>query len=114
MNSDAQSAPPSGEPRPSAGTMFAGTFSGWRDPAVQIRNADLLAVLVAVLLPWSTSGVAIGIGLWLIALVPTVDGRQLLRLLKDPICIFPIALFVLAIAGTSWSEAPAWPARLEA
>jgi hypothetical protein len=40
------------------------------NPAARILNVDLLTVLIAVLLPWSTSGVAIAAVLWLIALVP--------------------------------------------
>ena len=47
--------------------------SAWRDPAARILNVDLLTVLIALLLPWSTSGVAIAAVLWLIALIPTLD-----------------------------------------
>ena len=35
--------------------------------SARMRNVDLIAVLVAVLLPWSTSGVGIGMVLWLAA-----------------------------------------------
>ena len=37
-------------------------LSAWRDPAARILNIDLLTVLIAILLPWSTSGVAIAGG----------------------------------------------------
>ncbi|MBI5321022.1 O-antigen ligase family protein [Bradyrhizobium sp.] len=84
-----------------------------RDPAAQIRNIDLLTVLIAVLLPWSTSGVAIASLLWLIALIPTLDVRAFAQSLKRPVSAPPIALFVLALAGTLWSDAP-WGARLYA
>lgn len=77
------------------------------DPAARILNVDLLAVLTATLLPWSTTGVAIGISLWLVALIPTVDFGELFRSLKRAVCILPIALFVLACVGTLWSDVPA-------
>jgi len=43
----------------SIGAMFSQVLSAWHDPTARILNLDLLAVLVAALLPWSTSGVAI-------------------------------------------------------
>ena len=57
--------------------------------------------LIAVLLPWSTTGVAIAAVLWLIALVPTIEPRALLRSLARPVCALPIALFALVVAGTA-------------
>lgn len=86
-------------------------FSAWHDPAARILNIDLLAVVIATLLPWSTSGVVIFVLLWIIALVPTLDLRAFLHSLKRPICIAPIALFMLAVAGTLWSDV-SWEARL--
>jgi O-antigen ligase len=95
------------------GVSRSGVLAGWRDPAVRSRNVDLLAVLVALLLPWSTSGVAIGMVLWLIALAPTLELRTFIRSLKRPVCVLPIALVALALLGTLWSDAP-WGARLYA
>jgi len=97
----------------SIGAMFSQVLSAWHDPAARILNLDLVAVLVVALLPWSTSGVAIGVVVWLVALVPTLELRALLRSLLRPICILPIALVILAVIGTLWSEAP-WGARLYA
>jgi O-antigen ligase len=88
-------------------------LSAWHDPAARILNIDLLTVMIAVLLPWSTSGVAIAVVLWLIALIPTIEWRALLRSLMRPISALPIALFALALAGTLWSDAT-WGARLYA
>ena len=48
-----------------------GQLDGWR------LCVDLLAVLIAVMLPWSTSGVAIAAALWIVALVPTLDCARL-------------------------------------
>ncbi|MGH6711502.1 MAG: O-antigen ligase family protein [Bradyrhizobium sp.] len=85
-------------------------LSAWRDPAARERNVDILAVLIALSLPWSTSLVAIFAVIWLVALAPTLDFKLFLQSLKRPICALPIALFLLALAGTLWSDAP-WSVR---
>jgi O-antigen ligase len=74
---------------------------------------DVIAVLVAVVLPWSTSGVAIGMVLWFIALAATLEPRPFLRSLRRPICALPIALIGLAALGTLWSDA-SWGVRVHA
>ena len=84
-------------------------FFGLR-PTSSLYPADILAVLVAASLPWSTSIPAILIGLWLIALTPTIDLNALGRLLKRPVCWLPVVFFLLALIGTSWSSAP-WSTR---
>ena len=88
-------------------------LSAWHDPAARILNVDLLTALIAVLLPWSTTGVVIASALWIIALVPTIEPGALLRSLKRPISALPVALFALALLGMLWSEAP-WSERLYA
>jgi O-antigen ligase len=88
-------------------------LSAWHDPVARILNVDLLAVLIAILLPWSTSGVGIAAVLWMIALIPTLDAGAFVRSLRRPICILPIAIFALALVGTLWSDAP-WGERLHA
>src|SRR5437588_7000410 len=88
-------------------------LSARHDPAARILNVDLLTVLIAILLPWSTTGVVIAAALWLVALVPTMEVGAFLRSLKRPICVLPIALFALAMVGTLWSDAP-WSERLHA
>ncbi len=88
-------------------------LSTWRDPAARILNIDLLAVLIALLLPWSTSGVSIAGVLWIIALIPAIELRAFLRSLMRPVCALPIAFFALALVGTLWSDA-SWGARLYA
>src|ERR1700757_3820061 len=98
------------EPGPSG---LALAPSAWRDPAARILTVDLATALIALLLPWSTTGVAIAVVLWLIALIPTLDAGAFWRSLKRPICVLPIALFALALVGTVWSDAP-WGERLHA
>ena len=95
------------------GVSLSRILSAWHDPAARILNVDLLTILIAILLPWSTSGVAIAAVLWLFALLPTLELRPLLASLQRPISALPIALFGLAVAGTLWSDA-AWSARLYA
>jgi O-antigen ligase len=85
----------------------------WRDPVVWAKTADICAVLIALSLPWSTSLVGIFATAWLVAVVPTLDIRLFLQSLRRPICALPVALFVLAVGGTLWSDA-AWGVRLYA
>src|SRR5258708_536817 len=88
-------------------------LSAWRDPAARILNVDLVTVLIAILLPWSTSGGWIGGGLWIIGLIPAIEMRAFLRSLMRPVCALPIAFFALALVGNLWSDA-SWGARLYA
>src|SRR5882757_2324003 len=88
-------------------------MSAWHNPYARILNVDLVAVLLAILLPWSTTGVVIVAVLWVIALVPTLEVGACLRSLKRPISVLPIALVALALVGTLWSDAP-WGERLYA
>jgi FlaA1/EpsC-like NDP-sugar epimerase/O-antigen ligase len=103
---------PGGE-RSSIASMLAVVLSARHDPAARMLNLDLLAVLIAALLPWSTSGVAIVALIWLVALIPTLDLQAFARSLRRPISALPIALFALAVLGTLWSDA-SWGARLYA
>ena len=88
-------------------------LSAWHDPAARILNVDLLAVLLAALLPWSTTGVVIAGVVWVIALIPTLEVRPFLRSLTRPISVLPIVFFALALIGTLWSDAR-WDERLYA
>jgi len=97
----------------SIGSMLSVMASARHDPFARMLNVDLIAVLVALLLPWSTSGVGIGTLVWLAALAATMELRPFLRSLQRPICALPIALVALAVLGTLWSDA-SWGARLHA
>jgi len=77
----------------------------WRDPAAWMTSADIVAVLLAAALPWSTSLVGILGVVLVLVMLPTIDVASLVESLKRPICAAPIALFVLALAGTLWSDA---------
>lgn len=85
----------------------------WRDPAAWRTTVDAVAILLAAALPWSTSLVSILGVVMLITMLPHLDFEAFLRVLRRPVSIAPIALFVLALVGTLWSDA-AWGARLYA
>jgi len=97
----------------SVGETLSFMASARRDPVARVLNVDLVAVLLAALLPWSTSGVGIGFVLWLAAVAATLELRPFLRSLQRPIGALPIALVALAALGTLWSDAP-WETRLHA
>src|SRR3954471_18904649 len=84
-----------------------------RNLAVWAVIADLLAVMLAVALPWSTSLVAIFAVAWLIVAIPMFDLPAFGRSLRQPVCVLPIGLFALAVFGMLWSAAP-WGERLYA
>src|SRR5260370_342645 len=79
----------------SIGSMFSLVLSARHDPVARILNVDLVAVLVAALLPWSTSGVAIVMVVWLVALVYTLEVRPFLASLRPPAFMLPIPVIVL-------------------
>jgi O-antigen ligase len=83
-----------------------------RNPALG-RVADGLALVAVVALPWSTSITSIAIGLWLIALLPTLDTAALRRELMTPAGGLPVVLWFLAALGMLWAEAK-WGQRFDA
>ncbi|KRR09045.1 ligase [Bradyrhizobium jicamae] len=85
----------------------------WRDQTLWITIADVFAILAAFALPWSTTVLAIFVLCWLGAVAWVMDWRAYGRLLKQPICYLPLALFGLAAVGTLWADA-AWSVRLAA
>src|SRR5262245_10470522 len=69
------------------------------------RAADWLAIAVAVSLPWSTSASGILIGIWVAAVIPTLDVQTLRRTMAIPAAAIPAALFALALIGMAWATA---------
>jgi O-antigen ligase len=84
-----------------------------QDKSAWMTSADIVAVLLAFALPWSTSLVGIFGVIFVLALLPTIDVSTFIASLKRPIAAAPIALFVLALVGTLWSDAR-WGLRLYA
>ena len=85
----------------------------WRDPTTWAAAVDVLAVLLALSLPWSTSLVGILGVVIVLAMMPFLDVEAFLRSLRRPISALPIVFFLLALVGTLWSDA-AWGARVYA
>ena len=72
--------------------------------------ADWLAVATAVSLPWSTSATGILVVLWLIALIPTLDGADLRRELTTAAGGLPVALVAFGVLGMAWADV-SWAER---
>src|SRR6478736_4202186 len=72
--------------------------------------ADILAVAIAVSLPWSTSATGILIGLWFFTLVPVLRWNDLHREILTAAGGLPVLLVLLGIAGMLWADVP-WPER---
>jgi O-antigen ligase len=96
-----------------AGPIGSSLLRRWRDPAAWMTTVDIVAVMLAAALPWSTSLVGILGVVLVIVMLPTIDASAFIESLKRPICAAPIALFLLALAGTLWSDAR-WGLRLYA
>ncbi|MGJ4950772.1 O-antigen ligase domain-containing protein [Bradyrhizobium sp. HKCCYLS20291] len=85
----------------------------WTETPAYLLTTDLLVVLTAAALPWSTTATAVLMVGWLILVIPSVDWDELIRGLALPACVLPLALFALADLGVLWSDAP-WEAGLQA
>lgn len=88
-------------------------LAAWRDPATWSKTSDVVAVLIALALPWSTSLVGIFGVVFVLTMAPTIEWRAFVDSLRRPVSALPIALFALAVVGTLWSDAP-WGARSHA
>ncbi|MBN8964275.1 MAG: O-antigen ligase family protein [Rhizobiales bacterium] len=67
------------------------------------RFADSVAVALVVSLPWSTSATGILAAVWLIAVVPTLDGASVRRIMLTPAGGLPVLLCILAVVGMAWA-----------
>jgi hypothetical protein len=86
-------------------------LSARHDSSARMLNVDLLAVVVVALLPWTTSGLAIAMALWIVAVFFTLDPQAFLRSLLRPASALPLGFFALAVAGILWADVP-WATRL--
>src|SRR6202012_2473104 len=94
-----------------SGSLFSRLWSDGLSPEGRIRNVDRLAVPIAALLPWSTTGVAIAAVVWVLAGLPTIERRAFLASLRRPASALPVAFVVLALLAMLWSHAP-WSDQL--
>ena len=93
--------------------IWPARLAAWQDPAMWSKVTDIIAIALALSLPWSTSLVGIFGAIFVLAVAPTIDRRAFVALLLRPICVFPIVLVVLALIGMLWSDA-AWSDRFYA
>jgi hypothetical protein len=77
-----------------------------------VRLADWLVVLIAIALPWSTTGTEICIVLWLLAVLPTLDVAAIKRELKNPAGGLPVLLWCLGLTGILWANV-SWSERFQ-
>jgi O-antigen ligase len=73
--------------------------------------ADWAAVAVAVALPWSTSAVGVAIAVWLVMLLPSLDGAAVKRGLATAAGGLPVLLWCLGVIGMLWADVD-WHQRL--
>jgi hypothetical protein len=91
--------------------LLSRIMSARQDPAARILNVDLLTGLIAVLLPWTTTGVSIAAVLWVIAFAFTVELNDVLASLRRPASALPVAIVALVLLGMLWSDG-SWPDRV--
>jgi O-antigen ligase len=72
-------------------------------PVLKIA-ADILAIMVAVALPWSTSATGVLVAIWLLVVMPTLDRSAWLKNILSLTGGLPVLLFILALAGMFWSD----------
>ena len=74
------------------------------DRASLATYADWAAVAVAVALPWSTSAVGIAVAVWLVMLLPSLDGACVKRELATAAGGLPVLLWCLGVIGMLWAD----------
>lgn len=80
-------------------------FEAFRTSQFWFICADILAMLLATSLPWSTSVFWVLIAPLLAIICGSVDVRMFVRSISRPASIVSLAFFALAVAGAFWSEA---------
>jgi len=100
------------------GTEISLSCTTWSGPnsarahEARVRNVDVVLMLLAVALPWSTSVTgALGIAAFFFIL-PTIRLEPLSANLKQLPSMLPLALVLLAAIGTVWAGGVSWPERL--
>ena len=85
--------------------------SARRDDGLLTRLADWLVVVIAIVLPWSTSATAICIVAWLLVLLPTLDLASIRREVESAAGGLPVLLWCLGVVGMLWADV-SWTERL--
>ncbi len=69
------------------------------------QAADFYAALVAASLPWSTTATSILLVVWLVMLLPTLDGASMRREIMTAAGGTPVLFIAIAGAGMLWADA---------
>ena len=91
--------------------MTSLTSSARPDDALLTRLADWFVVVIAIVLPWSTSATAICIVAWLLALLPTLNFASIRREVESAAGGLPVLLWCLGVVGMLWADV-SWTERL--
>lgn len=94
----------------SAATVSRPSFEVYRKGPLALLLADIAAMSVALTVPWSTSGSAVAILLWVVAVLVVIDGAGAAAALRHPASLAAVSLLALGALGTLWAEV-AWPDR---
>lgn len=78
------------------------TTAAGHDPAARALSIDVLAVVIATLLPWSMSGVVVFVVIWIGWLSIALNPCTLLRQLKRPAWPVPLMLPVPELLCKMW------------
>lgn len=90
----------------SVAATLRGAWLGARDPALWINVSDIVAALIALALPFSTSLVGVLSAIFVLTVAPSIAWKPLWDSLRRPASALPILFFILAGIGMLWSNAP--------
>ncbi len=74
--------------------------------------ADIAALALAAILPWSTSGTAIAAVIFIAASLGSLEWKSFSRVLARPVIYVPLAFVALFALGMVWATEIDWKARL--
>lgn len=100
------------------GTEVSLSCTAWSGPdtarahEARVRNADIILILLALALPWSTSITGVLGIVAVFFILPCIRVEPLSASLKRPASALPLALVLLAVIGTMWADGVSWPERL--
>lgn len=118
---DGEGPPPLGPPeRPPSGPTVPGPIRAalsrlffWDKKAPLASAGEWLAVIAFILLPWTTSGTAIALGIWIVVALPVLTRREAGDILPRAAAYLPVALWGVMVAGMFWADS-SWADSLRA
>lgn len=90
-------------------------WSGPEEPRAytsRIGLIDFFILILAVLFPWSTTATAVLLPVILVMMLIAHGPREMIEQLKQPACVFPVAILALAFVGMAWADGVPWSDRL--